>query len=499
MITDLMIFDILKKRKNKYQRLIDLFKINAPEMIAEIEMQVPFGKNFSEKIYVIINNLQSPPKCCICGATVDFENFIVGYNKTCSSKCASVEPSRKKKIADTNMKRYGSASPQGSAAVRKKTESTLLSRYGVTNAGKLVNTKVLFKERFADILMSDPHRCGNCTPMFSKEDYVRDGKRGKYPFKCKECGHEFITYLINGHIPECPHCKDPTWRSQLEDVIASKIKEKYAGKIIINDRRALGGMEIDIWIPEKNVGIEINGDYFHSDLFKTKTYHLEKTELARRMGIRLIHAFEHELKDLKKFKKFMNKIMRMILPSSRKLNARKCSTARISPSVARTFLDKYHLQGADNSSIRIGLFSKNHLVALMTFCRPRFTKGYEWELSRFVTVSNFSVRGAAGKLLKEFERSISPNSLISYANLRWSDGDVYKKLGFSLIKTSPPNYVWVKGKTIISRYATQKHKLAKLLGDKFDASKTEEENMRDLNFYKLYDCGNLVFEKKYQY
>lgn len=98
------------------------------------------------------------------------------------------------------------------------------------------------------------------------------------------------------------------------------------------------------------------------------------------------------------------------------------------------------MQGATNAKVRLGLRCNGELVALMTFGKPRFSSKHEWELIRFCTKCDYHVPGAAGKLLKAFERRFCPKSLVSYADRRWSQGKLYKALGFKLDHASPPNY-----------------------------------------------------------
>ena len=133
----------------------------------------------------------------------------------------------------------------------------------------------------------------------------------------------------------------------------------------------------------------------------------------------------------------------------------------------------------------------------MTFGKSRFSKNAEWELLRFCNKLGYHIPGGAGKLLKQFERAYSPKSLISYADRRWSRGKLYEALGFKLDHLSPPNYwYWKNIENLQSRIKFQKHKLKNLL-EKFDESKSEVENMKDNGYHRIYDCGNLVFEKTY--
>ena len=68
------------------------------------------------------------------------------------------------------------------------------------------------------------------------------------------------------------------------------------------------------------------------------------------------------------------------------------------------------------------------------------------------------------------------------------------QIGFNLVGHSVPSYSWVKGTQIYSRSQTQKHKLKVLLGEHFNESLTEAENMQSNGFYRIWDCGNMIFE-----
>ncbi len=144
--------------------------------------------------------------------------------------------------------------------------------------------------------------------------------------------------------------------------------------------------------------------------------------------------------------------------------------------------------------IKLGLFHQDELVAVMTFGKPRFNKNYEYELIRYATSKH--VIGGASKLLKYFERKFNPKSIITYADRRFSQGNMYYKLGFNYLNLAPANYWWINSTNLYNRYQTQKHKLKTLL-KKFDENLSESENMFLNHFNKIYDCGNLVFIKDF--
>ena len=134
----------------------------------------------------------------------------------------------------------------------------------------------------------------------------------------------------------------------------------------------------------------------------------------------------------------------------------------------------------------------------MCFSKNRFSGAYEYEITRFCSKLGFRVIGGAGKLLAYFERMYTPKSLVSYADRRWSSGNLYERLGFRFIRNSPPNYWYFRGQSLVleSRVKYQKHRLADVL-EKFDPEKTEMQNMADNGYYAIYDCGNKVYAKEY--
>src|SRR3990167_859381 len=305
------------------------------------------------------------------------------------------------------------------------------------------------------------------------------------------CGHEWSIqphdFCYKGSGSRCPTCS-PTGTSKGERALADFI-EKHAK--VSRNTRILGGKEIDILVPDYNLAIEYNGEYWHSK--KDKNYHLDKTLAAKAQGITLIHIFEHEW--LQKQEIVKSRIMSM-LSKSYSVGARACILKEIP--FPKEFLNDNHIQGAGTASKHnIGLYFEGFLVAVMTFSKPRFNHNYEYELVRYCSITGITVIGGAGKLLKYFLKTYSPknNNIVSYSDKRWSTGNLYKQLGFSYLRTSLPNYSYYKGNEIISRYKAMKHKLADLVPYHYKPELTETEIMTNAGYLKVYDCGNDVWVK----
>jgi hypothetical protein len=176
-----------------------------------------------------------------------------------------------------------------------------------------------------------------------------------------------------------------------------------------------------------------------------------------------------------------------------KINARDCQIKIIDSKTKYSFLDNFHIQGKDFSVIKLGLFHKEILVSIMTFSLGSIAKGVKridkiWELSRFCSNHNYKVRGAAGKLLKYFINNYSWNKIYSYADVRWSVGEIYKNLGFKTNGKILLNYWYTSG------HCDRIHRF-KLRKRKSDPVDIPEKILRIKEGYKIiWDCGNLKFE-----
>ena len=280
-----------------------------------------------------------------------------------------------------------------------------------------------------------------------------------------------------------------TGTSKLEEDFVNYIKSFYSGEIVTSVRDKIPPMELDIFIPELNLGIEINGGYWHSEKFKDKDYHLRKYNLCVEKGIRLISIWEWELiKDGEKIENFI----RNIIVSKTKLQARKLELKVVSVSEQREFLDSNHLQGYVPCTVALGLYQDDELIQLMTL-RVKNKSNKTWEIGRLATKIGYYVIGGAERLFKHLVQQVDYSEIISYNNMDKFTGVVYEKLGLQFDNISIP-YGWISGdRRYLSRYQTQKNKLVK---QKYDKNKSENVIMRELGYSKIYLTGVQKFVLK---
>jgi len=118
-------------------------------------------------------------------------------------------------------------------------------------------------------------------------------------------------------------------------------------------------------------------------------------------------------------------------------------------------------------------------------------KDDEYELLRFCNKLNTSVIGGASRLFTYFKNNYNPIKIISYASLDRSNGNLYDKLGFTLIGKSKPNFYWIIDNIREYRFKYRKDILVKSGHDK---NMTAIEIMHNLDHYRTYDSGNLKYE-----
>ena len=390
------------------------------------------------------------------------------------------------------IEKYGVDHPMKNIEVKNKCQKTIEEKYGST----ILKSEAFLKNRLEKIF--ERVVLNNCfdEPLFSFEDFFkRSDDKQLFKFRCKKCGNIFESRHVNGKHKLCEKCFPINHStSNSENEICDFVKS-FGFEVQQHNRSLIQPKELDIYIPEKKLAIEFDGLYWHSEEAKIdKNYHLNKSLACEKQGIQLVHVFESEWLFKKEIVK--SRIKNLLGVYDKTVYARKCEIKEVELNISKEFQDANHIQGSVNAKVNLGLYYQDELISLMTFGKCRFDKHHEWELLRFCNKLGYHIPGAASKLLKHFEKTYKPTSLVSYADRRWSQGKVYEKLGFKFSHLSLPNYWYFKGNVLQleSRVKYQKHKLKSLL-EFFDESKTEVENMKANGYNRIFACGNLVYEK----
>lgn len=484
------------------EMFFDKKKMISVSLNKKLKQEIEEGTKFLDTIYkkvplkirclVIIQDIDEEnfPKCPHCKVNpVSYKkDYNDGFNEFCSNKCSGLSKSFKVNplLLDENYL-------YEERIVKKRSKESIAEELGCSviavNKGflrfnipkvkynesehscleKLNNPEWLKKEH------KDNHR------SFSDISEEIGSSKATLSRKCKEFDIE----------ANSPNSYDRSFTSSSKECLEVRdfIQDELGLQCELNNRTILNGREIDIFIPDFNFGIEYNGIWCHihqpdqNSYAKQKdsSYHSSKTKDAKVKGIKLIHIWSDDWKNKKEIWK--SRLSNLLKRSYLIIYARKCYIQEITSSQKGEFLRLNHLQGNDCAKIKLGLFFNHNLIAVMTFCKSRYNKSVEWELSRFAVKMNWSIPGGFSKLLKYFRTKFS-GSIISYSDNSYSDGNVYLKNGF-IQKNISTNYWYVDSKKEVRlhRSAFMKKKIAP------DDLRSEQEILRSRSIFKIYGAG----------
>jgi len=281
----------------------------------------------------------------------------------------------------------------------------------------------------------------------------------KAEWRCKK-GHTFFTApnYVTSAGTWCPKCAH-TAPSHAQIEIFEYVKSLTSGEVAMGDRKQIAPKELDVWVPECRLGIEYDGLLWHSDYFQEKRgRHLQKAMLCRTNNVRLMAIYQDEWDNPNK-REIVKAMIRWRMGKFQgtKLNARDLTLRRIAPcEELSAFFVKNHLEGDVRCKYAYVLRHKGAIVAAASF-RVNFNN--ELELARLATDYTVTIRGGASKLLSK----MNGVDLVSFSNNRWSEGDVYSKLGFDLAQESPPSYWYTDGFSRVWRYRCKRDNRPEIL------------------------------------
>lgn len=304
---------------------------------------------------------------------------------------------------------------------------------------------------------------------------------------CLTCGCEFARTLgsVFNNNAKCPECHPPWavktsgWQREVAEFVGS-----LGVKTQLNDREALGGLEIDVYVPDKNFGIECNGLYWHSEASgRFEKGHAEKKRLASvEKGIKLLTIFDDEWRDKKDI---IQSMIKHRLGLSHKIYARNCSVLETNPMDTTEFIKNNHLDGNVRSQYALKLINKDgDIVGAMTL---RWAKNGSdkstLEIARMCFLKNTAIIGGMSKLIKEAKKiakRLNVQRVLTYSDNRLG-GFGYESAGMTLDGETTLRFWWTNGLIRYDRF-------------KFKANKTknlsEKQVAAENNVFKIYGCTN---------
>lgn len=418
------------------------------------------------------------------------DKTILTNNKKYGADYHMQTPGGKEKIKRSCIKNLGVFNPSQNSNVKSKKVQTNLQKYGkdyysqteqYKNKTKQTNIKKYNTEFASQHGFSQQAR----DILLNKQNLELALEQNTPVQLAEKLGVAFSTvynHAINFGI-----------RSKYADFSTEMIMKQILDELEIsykrNDRIQIKPKELDFYIQDHNIAIEVCGLYWHSEeAGKNRLYHLNKLEECERKNIRLITVFEDELQDYEKIK---NRFKHIFKKNTTSIFARKCTIKKVNFKEIEQFLCDTHIQGITKSQINYAALYDGEIIAAMTFGKLRSSLGNKhqdgsFELIRFASKGN--VIGIANKLFKRFIQDHSPNQVISYSDRRWNTGNLYKIMGFVFQHNTKPNYWYSKDKiSRLHRYGFTKHRVIEMGGD---ALLSESQNMKNMGYIRIWDCGS---------
>lgn len=218
------------------------------------------GKTLSEKVWNVFN---IRPKCH-CGKFTSYININLGYKKTCSYSCGQLGEIKTLEKSYTTTKLWEN--------LEWKKETSLKMREYHFNSKAKGKLEELFKKGIKPTTEISPI----------------GGRKQLYEWE-HVCGETFIKPFFRVSSIWCPRCHVSKGQGELYE----EIKKLYSGKILANDRIAIAPKEIDIYLPDINIGFEYCGEYWHPG---DGTREAKKIQMANSAGITILEVWENNWK-----------------------------------------------------------------------------------------------------------------------------------------------------------------------------------------------------------
>ncbi len=192
-------------------------------------------------------------------------------------------------------------------------------------------------------------------------------------------------------------------------------------------------MEIDIYIPEKKLGIEYNGIYFHAINGRrkgrmTECYHYDKSLWAEENGIELLHIWEDQW--IRRPEVIKSKILCRLGLLDKKISTETCEIKEIDAKTCRNFCDTNDLYSYRLSNVRLGLFKGNELVQAISF-RKRKGSTANYEIITNCIKTRLEVINGTTAILDYFKQKYKPDNITCNVDWNINNGKEYKDAGFS--------------------------------------------------------------------
>lgn len=435
------------------------------------------------------------------------------------------------KIKNTNMERYGVECVLSNDDVKEKIKNTCIEKYGAANPSqnieihkKKLRSQKTYQLKNGEIISLqgyEPFFLDHIQQIMQVDSSITDVPTINYMGKDAQAGVYFPDFIIKQYNTVIEIKSDYTMQFK-EQIYNKIIGAVCAGYEVVLCVYGENGSVIASFYFNEHI-IEMMSSIGYDDIF-VKCGNTYSQYIKDGISINFVHGlfvceqfngvngnkkmydeiseqyeclfFTHDV--VKKRGSQLYSYIYNKFNKGSKVYARQCDVRGITFKQADVFLEKHHLQGSLSSGEHYGLYKDDELMAVMSFSRPRLGVGKQrdgyYELTRFC--STCRVIGGASKLLHHFMSLNDGVKILSYSDNSYSNGNLYKTLGFELINTVVPRYKYIKvgNDDMEPRFKYAKFKLKNM--PHYDEALSEKEIMTLEGYVRVYDCGKKTWMLK---
>jgi very-short-patch-repair endonuclease len=366
------------------------------------------------------------------------------------------------KFRDSMMKKYGAQHSMQIESIREKSKATLMERYGVDNPTK--NEEI--KKRAIE----------NAIKTKIKNNTINYFDGRTYPQIAEDIGISRNTFLTLVKKYGIEYAVSYSKKQNGLELIMKQWLEKEKISFVYQRYFPEGNYYADFFLPDYNLVIELDGIYWHSELFKYKTYHLDKKNFYTNIGLNSLFFRENEI--CNSFKAVQSMIDQKL---------KRCDDIDINQTVcciktkkeADEFCIHNHINLSGSGDIALFLYFNDEPVMLIQLDSK---EDNHYEISRICYKLNTYVMGGFEKLFSFFVSKYNPKYILKYVNLRYEDDTELKNLSFKQDGDCFINFEWVAKN---NNWSTE-YKVYSNLEFKGNTG-------YDHGLVKIFDCGQKKF------
>jgi hypothetical protein len=477
------------RSKEEKQRILDKTKATCIKNFGYDNIfKVP---NFADRITDTIKKLYGVDKI------IDVPGVREQKKATSQKNWGKDHPRQSKIIVDktnaTNMEKYGNNCPMHFPEIEAKVKETMMERFGVENYFDTEENQNKMKERrkekcgyenYGSSLVSVVSR----KILDDKSLFIETVTGRSYESAAKKIGVSPQTVNAYAEKYEAQSYLRPGTGSTNQLEIFEWLTE-LGFNAVYNTRSIIPPKEIDIWLPDYNLGIEYNGIYRHSEFSggKDKNYHSAKLQLCKDKNIDLIQIcslhYDNKLD-------VVRGIILRRLNATNKIQSKDCLVKKVAFDDASTFAISNRVTDLllNTDSINMGLMCNDQIIQLISF--NLIVEGI-WEIE-VVRSNNFDVIGGFNQILRFFIDKFKPKIISTKVDLRYYSGEELSVFGFKYKAHLTPTCRYVYNYWTLEQQSEGIKQELTLNG--FDLITHNRASLQELKYDIVWDCGYEIWQ-----